>query len=157
LVEVQKQQTYQRLELASNELFRFSASNAAVLARYQAIEKEPAGTMTDVEMVIANNHIYQTLNLFEMAARFHRKRVFEDEVFGSWVMWYYEMLCSWYFRETWKEIRPNYTSEMRLVFDKAVEDFDPQADNSARRKQFFTHVANVLHCRHVKNWLLDST
>jgi hypothetical protein len=83
-----------------------------------------------------------------MAARFHRKRFFEDEVFGSWVMWYYEMLRSWYFRETWMEIRPNYTSEMRLVFDKAVEDFDPRTDEDVRRKQFFAHVANVLRWRH---------
>jgi hypothetical protein len=148
LVELQKQQTYQRLELASNELFRFSASNATVLVRYQAMEKEPAGALTDVEKVVADNHIYQTLNLFEMAARFHRKRFFEDEVFGSWVMWYYEMLRSWYFRETWIEIRPNYTSEMRLVFDKAVEDFNPGTDEDVRRKQFFAHVAKVLRWRH---------
>jgi hypothetical protein len=156
LIELEKQQTYQRLELASNELFRFSASNAAVLVRYQAIEKSSDSDLSDVEKVIANNHIYQTLNLFEMAVRFRHKRLFDDDVFGSWVMWYYEIVGSWYFRETWKEIRSNYTSELRSIFDKPVEEFDPRAADEVRRKQFFTHVAQVLHCPRVKQWLHET-
>lgn len=155
LVKVQKQQTYQRLELASNELFRFGASHAGVLVRYQALEKDTSIVLTETERVVADSHIFQTLNLFEMAARLRRGNFFEDEVFGSWVVWYYDLLQSWYFRETWRTIRPNYTTEMRLVFDKPVESFDPQADNHVRKKQFFAHVAKVLHCPHAKNWLDD--
>jgi hypothetical protein len=154
LLSVQRQQTYQRLELASNELFRFAADNAGVLARY--VKEEPSGDLTDLEKAIADNHIYQTLNLFEMAARLRRAKFFEDEIFGSWVIWYYEMLGSWYFRRKWPEIRPNYTSEMRLVFDEPIRKFDPNASDAERKQQFFAHVARVLKCPLVRDWLVEA-
>jgi hypothetical protein len=153
LEKVQKQDTYQRLELASNEVFRFTASNAAVLAGFGSMEKDPALEATEVECMIADNHVFQTLNLFEMAARLRHANFFEDEVFGSWVIWYYDLLGSWYFRESWPDIRPNYTAEIRRVFDQPVRDFDPRVDDDQRRRQFFAHVAKELNCPRVKNWL----
>jgi hypothetical protein len=153
LERVQKQETYQRLELASNELFRFTANNAAVLCGYVSMEKDPAFQLTETGSMVADNHIFQTLNLFEMAARLRQANFFEDEVFGSWVIWYYDLLGSWYFREAWSKIRPNYTLEMRRVFDKPVMEFDPQGDDGQRRRQFFAHVAKELNCPRVKNWL----
>jgi hypothetical protein len=153
LERVQKLETYQRLELASNELFRFTANNADVLCGYVAMEKDPALQVTETGRMVADNHIFQTLNLFEMAARLRQANFFEDAVFGSWVIWYYDLLGSWYFREAWRRIRPNYTLEMRRVFDKPVRDFDPRADESQRQRQFFTHVAKELNCPRVKTWL----
>jgi hypothetical protein len=154
LVSVEKQQTYQRLELASNELFRFAADNAAVLVR--SMKSGPPVDLTDIEKAVADNHIYQTLNLFEMAARLRRANFFEDEIFGSWVIWYYELLESWYFRSRWKEIRPNYTKEMRLVFDVPVDKFDTAASDAQRKQDFFAHVAKVLNCPTVRNWLQEA-
>ena len=155
LVKVQKQQTYQRLELASNEVFRFTASNAGVLVRYQAMEHDPSIDFEKaiVENAIADNHIYQTLNLFEMAARLRKEDFFEDEIFVSWVIWYYEMLESWYFRIKWPEVRLNYTTEMRLVFDEPIRKFHLHANDSARGQQFFAHVAKVLEFTLEKKWL----
>jgi hypothetical protein len=150
---VQKQETYQRLELASNELFRFTASNAAVLAGFGCMEKDPAREVSEIDCMMADNHLFQTLNLFEMAARLRHANVFEDEVFGSWVIWYYDLLGSWYFRQSWPDIRPNYTAEIRRVFDQPVRDFDPRLDDDQRRRQFFTHVAKELNCPRVKTWL----
>jgi hypothetical protein len=149
VVKVQRQQTYQRLELASNELFRFTADNAGVLVHYQAPEQNPSIDFEKsiVENTVADNHIYQTLNLFEMAARLRHAKFFEDEIFGSWVIWYYEMLTSWYFRHKWLEIRPNYTKELRQIFDQPVDSFDPQAGDAERQKQFFAHVNKVLGLR----------
>jgi hypothetical protein len=153
LIEVQKQQTYQRLELASNDLFRFTASNAEPLVHFQGTEKNPSYDPGAKDMMIADNHIYQTLNLFEMAARLRQANHFDDEVFGSWVIWYYETLTSWYFRLKWNEIRHNYTKEMRLVFDKPVAAFASYADDTVGKQQFFEHVADRLGCRQVRGWL----
>lgn len=155
LEKVQRQQTYQRLELASNEVFRFAADNAGVLIRYQGMERDASVDFerSCVENSVAENHIYQTLNLFEMAARLRQARFFEDEVFGSWVIWYYEMLGSWYFRHKWAEFRLNYTREMRLVFDEPIDKFDPDMDDDERKRRFFGHVAKVLKCPVVKDWL----
>lgn len=155
LLSVEKQQTYQRLELASNELFRFAADNAGVLARFHTLEEDPSIGVTDVERVIADNHIYQTLNLFEMAARFRQAKLFEDEIFGSWVIWYYSMLESWYFRQTWDDVRANYTSEIRRIFDRPIKNFDPRAGVAERKSEFFAHVAKELKCPRVRAWLDD--
>ena len=153
LVAVQKQQTYQRLELASNDLFRFTASNAQTLVKFEDMAKDPSFDPTASEMMVADNHIFQTLNLFEMAARLRHANFFDDEIFRSWVIWYYGMLTSWYFREIWDEIRPNYTKEMHLVFDEPVSKFDPAADDTVRKKQFFIHVAKELKCPQVRQWV----
>lgn len=153
LIRVQKQQTYQRLELASNELFRFLATHAAVLVGYTAKVRDPSLVVTDKDRMIADSGIYQTVNLFEMAARLRRQNFFEDEVFGSWVIWYHELLTSWYFRSCWQEIRLNYTKEMRLVFDEPVARFDPAADDVESKQQFFAHVAKQLKSPVVKRWL----
>jgi hypothetical protein len=155
LLRVEKQQTYQRLELASNELFRFAADNAGALARFHTLEEDPSIPVTDVEKAVADNHIYQTLNLFEMAARLREAKFFEDELFGSWVIWYHAMLESWYFRKTWKDVRVNYTSEIRRVFDKPIKQFDSKVDVAKRKKEFFAHVAKELKCPSVSAWLDD--
>jgi hypothetical protein len=155
LIRVQKRETYQRLELASNDVFRFTASHAAVLARYQTMKRDPSidFAKTVADNTIADNYIYQTLNLFEMAARLRKDRFFEDEVFASWVIWYYELLTHWYFRDKWQEIEPNYTGEMRDVFDKAVRSFDSYDNDARRKREFFAHVARVLRCPDVERWL----
>jgi hypothetical protein len=155
LVKVEKQQTYQRLELASNEVFRFTADHARVLAPYQAMEPDPSVDFEKpvADNTIAENHIYQTLNLFEMAARLRKEKFFEDEIFASWVIWYYEMLESWYFRHKWPEIRLNYTREMRCVFDEPIRRFHLHANDAARKEHFFTHVAKELKFTLKKKWL----
>ena len=154
LIEVQKQQTYQRLELASNDHFRFTASKAETLVNFQDPVKEPSYNPSAKDMMIADNHIYQTLNLFEMAARLRQANFFDDEVFGSWVIWYYETLSSWYFRIKWKkDFRHNYTNEMWLVFNEPVENFERQPDDTVRKEQFFAHVAKKLKCPQVREWL----
>jgi hypothetical protein len=148
LVRVEQQQTYQRLELASNEVFRFTAANAQTLVAYQAPQPDPSIDFerAAAQNTVADNHIYQTLNLFEMAARLRKEEFFEDEIFASWVIWYYEMLESWYFRYKWPQIALNYTREMRLVFDEPVRAFDPKADDTRRVREFYTHVAKALNC-----------
>jgi hypothetical protein len=148
LVRVEQQQTYQRLELASNEVFRFTAANAETLVAYQAPQPDPSIDFDRAvaQNTVADNHIYQTLNLFEMAARLRKEKFFEDEIFASWVIWYYELLQSWYFRYKWPEMALNYTREMRLVFDEPVRKFDLGADEAQRLQEFYAHVARVLNC-----------
>jgi hypothetical protein len=148
LVRVEQQQTYQRLELASNEVFRFTATHAETLVAYQALQPDPSIDFDRAvtQNAVADNHIFQTLNLFEMAARLRREEFFEDEIFASWVIWYYELLQSWYFRYKWPDMALNYTREMRLVFDEPVRKFDLHADEGKRVQAFYTHVARVLDC-----------
>jgi len=151
LIKVQKQETYQRLELAANEVFRFIADHAKELAPYQAPQGDPNKALVNDE--IADNCIYQILNLFEMAARLRQAKFFEHELFGSWVAWYNELPESWYFREQWPKFRQNYTKEIRLIFDDPVRTFNINSSEAERKGKFFSHVARVLNCRLIKQWL----
>ena len=151
---MQKQQTYQRLELASNDLFRFTATNAETLVKFQDPVKDPSYNPSAKDMMIADNHIYQTLNLFEMAARLRHANFFDDEVFGSWVdlvLRNAELLV--FPHKVERDFRHNYTKELRLVFNEPVDNFERRADDTVRKQQFFAHVADKLKCPHVRGWL----
>lgn len=105
------------------------------------------------ERMIARKFHEQTLNLFEMATRFRNKRIIEPVVFGSWVIWFYDTLVQWGFRDLWPDLRQNYTPDLRAVFNKFIAEFDPEEDDAARKQRFFKHVAEATHCPIIRDWL----
>jgi hypothetical protein len=152
LIRSQQRETYMRLELASIEVFRFEAANAAILGYYQGLV-DPGGQRTEVADTVALNHYYQTLNLFEIIVRLTRAKEVDHEIFGSWVIWQHDLLCQWYFRDCWPQLRQNYTSELRAIFDRPVGQFDPGQDGEVRKMEFFHHVAATTNIPTVKKWL----
>ena len=102
--EATRQQMYQTLELESVRLFRFEIEHA-----------ELAGIVWDdtksyEELCQAENaslhyqtlqHICQVLNLFEMAVRFRKDEIVHPDVFGSWVIWIYNLCESEVFLMFW--------------------------------------------------------
>lgn len=151
---LERQENYVRLELASNELFRFEADKAAVLAHFDDLVP-PAAPLDAAADRVARCFYFMTLNLFEVSIRLrsNHARTVAPEIFGSWVAWFYDTLTSWYFRQEWPDLRRNYTRELRLVFDPFVEKFDPAEDDEARRRRFFVHVGDKLHCKVIERWL----
>jgi hypothetical protein len=149
---IERQENYMKLELASNDLFRFEADNAEVLVPFDELAKPP-GVIDPKADRFARSFYFMTLNLFEISIRLRKDKTIAPEVFGSWVAWYYDTLTSWYFREEWPDLRRNYTKEIRAAFDPFVTGFDPAEDEDARRKRFFAHVGKVLKCRIIEEWL----
>ena len=150
---IMKFNMYQNLEFASNELFRFEAENHAKIDPFMSMnapDTEPTMTRS-----VINNYLYQTLNLFEIAAAYRAEKLIEPAVYGSWVIWYYNTLNSWYFRQSWEEIRINYTPTLRNIFDDPVSRFDFQFDEEDRRQRFFEHVAKLMKCEDVGSWLTN--
>lgn len=167
---VELQENYLRLELESNEFFRFEAEHGGKLGPYRAavepknFGKDNAGApledMADRD-AIATNFFLQQLNLFEIAARFRRDNVFAPHIFGSWVIWYYDVTRSWWFREKWvKEYSDNYTEDLYHIFTPMARLFDEVAElggmpasdddddpNGVKLKAvFFEHAAGRFHC-----------
>jgi len=105
------------------------------------------------EYRVVQKYYEQTMNLFEMAARFRRKRIIEPEVYGSWVIWFHDTLNEWAFRALWPELKQNYTPELRHVFNGPVRTFDPNEDDTKRKRHFFQHVAQITGCRVIGDWL----
>jgi hypothetical protein len=146
--------TYLKLELSSNEIFRFEAANAVALALYIE-EAPPTGERRSDDDLLAENFYLQQLNLFEVSVRFRQTNIMEKSVFGSWVSWYYEVLTSWFFREKWPGLRAHYTPELRDIFDGPVASFGAFADEEARRREFFRHVGKLMRCKVIRDWLND--
>ena len=151
---LKRQEVYQELELASNEVFRYEAQYAAILQHIQCSERADR-IYTGEEKGVADNLIFQTLNLFEIATNFRDQGIFDAKVYASWVIWQFDTLDSWYFRENWPDYRTNYTKELRRIFDEPVRSYDEFADDEARRHNFFQHVATVLDCDEIKQVLED--
>lgn len=95
----------------------------------------------------------QILNLFEIAIRLRKEGVVPREVFGSWVIWYYEVINSPHFEQIWDEVMPDYTSDLRSIINKGISLSHTVPDENARLRDFFSHVAHILDCREVSRWL----
>lgn len=185
-VRVQKTEIYVRLELASSDLFSFEAEHVGHLERYRDLfmhedkftkheqivmriydrledgyrcsnpDVMEAYRTIELEKRMVRKYYEKTLNLFEIAARLKANKIIEPQVFASWVIWYYDTLCEFAFRDDWKDLRLNYTPELRAVFDKHICKFDTHTPNEVRRHMFFNDMANLYSCKTLKHWLQDS-
>jgi hypothetical protein len=149
---VERQENYLRLELASNDVFRFEANNADTLFKFRD-ETSGDAVISAKDELVADAFYYMTLNLFEISMRFRLDGTIDKNVFGSWVVWYYDTLTSWRFRERWPSVRENYTTDLRRIFDDPVAKFDASIPDKERKQKFFNHVASVLNCDIIKRWL----
>jgi hypothetical protein len=194
---LQRTEIYQRLELASVEVFKFEAQEASKLEKFRdrvvrpdkfgaawpAIERfeemeelgdageadrrDPSGQLRKVyeqyenieeHVRVARKYYEQTLNLFEMAARFRADGIMDERVFGSWVIWYFDTVQEWAFRWMWPELRKNYTGELRDVFNFPVAHFDWTGGELEKlQREFFAHVARKYRCKIIRDWLDDVT
>lgn len=143
---------YQRLELASNDLFEFEAEHPEIA---RALWDDGAGD--EVAEVAVEAHVSRILNLFEMAARFRKQGIVPPEVFGSWVIWYWHLCTRPAFSALWSgDLRLNYVPTLREIMDFGVQLHAKQAEDEARkRRAFFEFVAAKLSCNAVRGWLED--
>jgi|ERR1041385_165753 hypothetical protein len=143
--------TYQRLELAAIDLFRFEAQETEVIRPlWQLGIPEPVeGT---AEAIVFMNYVCQILNLFEMAMRFRRQKVIPSEVFASWVSWYFLVCGAPGFSAIWRNVRFDYTPDLRAILDQGVTLTQLENPDMARAS-FYRHVGELLDCPVILTWL----
>ena len=121
-------ETYQRLELASIDLFQFEIEQSDKTWRlYDKTHNitKPTDEEETQEIREMLNHVTQMLNLFEMSIELHKKKVFEDKIFATWVKWIYEITQSKNFQVLWKNeplnvnLRQHYTGELYCLIKVA--------------------------------------
>ncbi len=144
-------ETYQRLELASIDLFRFEADHMEIIRPVweDRVPVPPPGTAEHTAVV---NYVCQILNLFEMAIRLRKEGVVPPEVFGSWVIWYYNLANAPHFGEIWDEVQYDYTFELRQIMNVGVFLAETESDEEARVDKFFASVARGLKCKKIRKW-----
>lgn len=148
--------TYLALEFQSISLFQFEAEHADVLSIYEQNSKPDDYVPNDAHEVLATSFFFQTLNLFELAGRFQRHGLMTDDIYCTWVAWFYEVLGYWYFREIWEEeLRLHYKTELQSIFNRPVKFYhDEYADE--HRDSFYKHVAQVTGSKAVLDHLTET-
>lgn len=126
--EVAKREIYQRLELASIDLFRFEADHLDLIRPMYTGEPPPPDPAA---FHAYQNYACQVLNLFEMSVELCCGGVIDDDIFGSWVAWFRELGQAPGFAPLWHGgLRDNYTGRLAKVMDLATgeigEDFRAQ-------------------------------
>lgn len=149
---IANRETYQRLELASIGLFRFEADHVETI-RPVWEESVPVPPEGSAEHFVVTDYVCQLLNLFEMAIRLRKERVVPPEVFGSWVVWYYDLANAAHFPTIWDRVMWNYTSDLRHIMNVGVRLATDEADDAVRRNKFFRYVADELKCPAIGQWL----
>ncbi len=160
--ETARDEIYQRLEIQSIELFRFETDHPELVARLWHPEEVDALPDDDkmppaVRSYQMMQYICQILNLFEMACRFRRKNIIETDVFGSWVIWIWELCNQPPFQQRWLDgLQFNYVQDFRnlmntgIAFASAPESElsgqvdEPEATDRQRQRAFFRYVADTL-------------
>ncbi len=151
-----RQQLYQTLEIQSILLFRFESDNHE---RVQSLwfADEPPKEKT-LERFLIKQYICQILNLFEMATRFQIQGVLPRDVFGSWVIWMWELCKCPVFRDFWlgKDDLPfNYVGELRAIITAGVaiaKHCHCENCETIQRQYFFDAVSRELHSPEISNW-----
>ncbi|MDV3455827.1 hypothetical protein RZN05_02435 [Sphingomonas sp. HF-S4] len=189
-LEARKIEIYQRLEIESNRVFEFEARHPELVPMMKR-RLAPVAKLGDLvvrdeyseEMnarqiaMIARKYYEMNCNLFEIAARLRKYRLIDDDVFGSWVAWYFDTCTEWGFRALWNDLRDNYTADLRAIFDPlcgrlllawdiphaspdANDPFTtyglpdvPPAELEARRSEFYVEIANLFDCPTIGGWM----
>lgn len=176
-LETRQLEIYQRLELESMTVFRYETEHAHLIHWYKthlAASGPPPFSRPIAEANLCARKYYEMCcNLFEIAIRLREKdkRYVEDDVFGSWIAWFFDVTCEWGFRAVWADLRDNYTHTLRAdVFDPYVAeliiDWDQPHAASPRtelripddvldslRLRFYSKIGEKFGCDAAKEWL----
>ena len=165
-----QREIYQRLELASIELFRFECENEPVVSLLWEYKEPDISGLIPHQHYSLRTYICQMLNLFEMAVRFRESGIMEREVFGSWVIWMYELANNSRFQKLWRnpgrkrneepDVRLNYVGLLRKIFDDGIKACRDNPSNEekpdAGEIAFFTAVGDIFNCDIIRDWHKNS-
>ncbi len=149
-----RQQIYQTLEIESIRLFRFEADHRELVEKLwfsTANSKVSQSKKAHTDGYLLNEYVCQMLNLFEMACRCRREAIIDVDIFGSWVIWIWEVCNSKHFKILWcgaDKIEFNYVEEFRELINAGLHFSNDAPPNGStvsaedRRKSFFNYVAD---------------
>jgi len=152
------QQIYQTLELQSVKLFRFEADHPDLVEKlwFSPVPQLPSMPHEHTARYQLREYICQMLNLFEMAYRFRVRDIMEAEVFGSWVIWMWELCESDVFCHFWIEdgLPINYVKGFSEAMTTGVKlHQDKRMGTHEQRRKFFIVLANQIGCLDILEWL----
>jgi hypothetical protein len=157
-------QIYQTLELQSVELFRFEADHPDLVENLWfgpippslLSEEVQLSPREETEIYVLRQYVCQILNLFEMAYRFRIRGIMEPEVYGSWVIWMWELCESEVFCAFWRHpdgLPSNYVKGFSTAMERGVWLRINEPSEERRKALFFDQLAKDVGCPEIKEWL----
>ncbi len=142
---------YQKLELASIDLFRFEARNLDLIRPVweEGAKMPDSGT---AEFKATTNYVCQMLNLFEIAIKFRQDRILPPDVFGSWVAWFHDLLTAPGFPLFWEDQKWDYLPQLRHIMNAGLKLKEEETDPEVIESKFYQYVSHVLKCDIIKGW-----
>lgn len=147
-----RREIYQRLELASVELFRFECEHAGLVSLLWDENAKPLKELTYAQQYALKAYVFQMLNLFEMAIRFREQKIMEPDVFGSWIIWMYELCSCGRFQQLWSEIRMNYVGLLQKLLTGGIDTIRARKGDDPRTA-FFQMFAQTFRCRAIGEFI----
>ncbi len=154
-----REENYQRLELASMKVFQNEIEHPELSQIWDHDRKTLGAGPRSVYFYDA--YLYQHLNLFEMAYSFAADGSFEPEIFGSWVLWIANVCRSPYFRDFWAgtEAPQNYVHEFQEIMNEGCRIYadsvyraEPQTPAThEKHREFFRFIGAKLRAASASN------
>mgnify|MGYP000923185130 CR=1 FL=1 len=163
---------YQTLELQSVQLFQWEIDHPKQVKQLWFSDRLPA---SEFEQYLLRQYVCQILNLSEMATRFRKEGIVAEEVYGSWVIWMWELCDLPVFHELWRGpggIWTNYVATFRDIMSTGVEISSPISARGNRKPRiseeekariaqencgkFFAAVSKKFNCPVVELWLTNN-
>lgn len=145
-------ESYQQLEFASIDLFRFEAENIDLIRPIweEGIEIPSRNT---AEYIVLMNYTCQMLNLFEMALKFRKEKTLLPEVFGTWIAWFKLLIYSPGFRKIWINVRMDYLPELREIMDGGLLIAQKENDEDRFEEKFYQFVSSIIKRKTFTKWV----
>ena len=121
---ITKREVYQRLELASIDLFRFEmGKNKTAWRLYDSSFSVSTVGKDSQEGQEVLNHVTQLLNLFEMCVELRNDKIVDNKIFSTWLKWIFEIASLDNFQYLWKEnLHNHYTDHLgELIRTKLLQ------------------------------------
>jgi len=128
---IRKSEAYQRLELASIDLFKFEVRHSDIAWRLYD-ENFDITKATKQEKREVLNHVTQLLNLFELSIELHSRKIFEHKILATWLAWFFETAKFKTFRDMWgdkaskneEDLCKHYTGDLGELVELAIKIID---------------------------------
>lgn len=142
-----KREIYQRLELASIDLFRFEIENSELTWRlYNEDYEIPSEATREYREMI--NHVTQIVNLFEMIVKFRNEKIVNNKIFTSWIAWFWEMTQLKNFVKIWNEINLHYIDELKFIIETGIK-------SNGDWNTYINSINSKYKCKEIKKMLIE--
>lgn len=117
---IARREIYQKLELASINLFKLEVEKKDVIFKLYSDHKDILQKDTE-DFFAVNAYVCSIMTLFEMIIEFKKDKIVDTQIFLSWARWFWDTATAANFNKVWEEIKMNYVGSLRETIDAGLK------------------------------------